>query len=87
MTTLIDLNRITYMSVGGSIKKPVLNYLSAKYKNIRFLLQARTSYLVTSSDAANLPGIAFRVYGDRDYWWVMVYTTESCHQRKIWYRA
>jgi hypothetical protein len=71
MSTLVDLKRITYMDVGGSVKNPRLNYLSAKYKNIRHLLPAVNTYVVTSSDVANLPGIAFNVYRDKDYWWVI----------------
>lgn len=71
MSSLVDLKRITYMKVSGSTKKPRLNYLSAKYKNIRHLLPAVNTYVVTSSDVANLPGIAFNVYRDRDYWWVI----------------
>jgi hypothetical protein len=71
MTTLVDLKRISYLTPSGSTNKPSLNYLSAKYKNIKFLLQAERSYLVTSSDAANLPGIAHKVYGDKDYWWII----------------
>jgi hypothetical protein len=70
-STVLDLNRKSYMNVGGTSKKPNLNYLSAKYKNIRFLLNAEFSYTVDISDVANSPGIAFNVYGDRDYWWVV----------------
>lgn len=69
--TLIDLNRTTYLEAGGVDGAPVLDYLSAKYKNLKFLLRARDTYLVTSSDACNLPGIAHKVYGDKNYWWVI----------------
>lgn len=69
--TLIDLNRKTYVQTGGPEGSPVLDYLSAKYLNVKFLLRARDTYLVTSSDACNLPGIAHKVYGDKNYWWVI----------------
>jgi hypothetical protein len=71
MSTLVDLKRITYLEVGGSSKNPRFNYLSAKYKNIRHLLPAVNTYVVTSADVANLPGIAHNVYRDKDYWWVI----------------
>lgn len=71
MSTLVDLKRITYMELGGTSKNPRLNYLSAKYKNIRYLIPSVDIYVVTSSDVANLPGIAFNVYRDKDYWWVI----------------
>lgn len=71
MTSLVDLRRSTYMTVGGPVKKPALDYLSARYKNLRFLVEPTNIYVVTSADEANLFGIAFSVYGDRDYWWVL----------------
>lgn len=69
--SVLDLNRRSYLDVGGTSKKPSLNYLSAKYKNIRQLLNPEHSYNLDQSDIANAPGIAFNVYGDRDYWWVI----------------
>lgn len=71
MSSLIDLNRARYMTVGGTTKNPRLNYLSAKYLNMRRLLPAMDTYIVTSADVANLPGIAYNVYRDKDYWWVI----------------
>jgi hypothetical protein len=71
MSSLVDLKRINYMTLGGSTKNPRIDYLSAKYKNIRHLLPAVNTYVVTASDVANLPGIALNVYRDKDYWWVI----------------
>ena len=71
MTTLVDLKRKVYMRIGGTTRRPIPSYLSAKYKNIRQELTAETTYIVTQSDVANSPGIAFNVYGDRFYWWVI----------------
>lgn len=71
MTTILNLDRRSYLQVGGTTKRPALDYMSAKYKNIKFVLNPTISYVVTSADAANLPGISFNVYGSRDYWWVI----------------
>jgi hypothetical protein len=71
MSSLVDLKRATYLPIAGSTYAPRLNYLAAKYKNIKHLLPAVNTYVVTASDVANLPGIAFNVYRDRDYWWVI----------------
>lgn len=71
MASLIDLKRISYLIPSGTSRKPSLNYSSARYKNIKFLLQAQRTYLVKQGDACNLPGIAFKEYGDKDYWWVI----------------
>jgi hypothetical protein len=71
MSSLVDLKRATYLEISGTTKNPRLNYLSSKYKNIRHLLPAVNTYVVTSADMANLPGIAYNVYRDKDYWWVI----------------
>jgi hypothetical protein len=68
MGTLIDLRRVTYMKVST---QKTLNYMSAKYKNIKFLLEPQDSYQITSSDASNLPGLAHKFYGDKGYWWII----------------
>lgn len=71
MTALVDLNRASYMVTGGTSRYPVPNYLSAKYKNIKFLLPAKDSYVLSQSDAANLPGLAKKLLGDVGYWWII----------------
>lgn len=68
MSTAISLNRRNYTKLGNNLS---LDYLSAKYKNIKQILKPTQSYTLTSSDAANAPGIAFTVYGDVNYWWVV----------------
>jgi hypothetical protein len=70
-TSILDLNRSSYLRLGGTPKRPGVDYLSAKYKNIKFTLTPKQSYTVSNSDMANAPGIAFSVYGDADYWWVI----------------
>lgn len=70
MATVLDLNRRTYMK-RGQAKRETLDYLSAKYKNLRFILPANQSYVISTRDKANAPGLAFQFYGDRGYWWVI----------------
>lgn len=75
MTALVNLNRSFYMSTttvvqtGGS--KQVLDYLSPKYKNIRYKLPINQTITIGAHDQANAPGIAHRIYGDKSYWWVV----------------
>lgn len=69
MSAFIDLNRATYLQASVDVSR--LNYLSAKYKNIRYLLPAKQNYTVTSADEANAPGLAFSIYGDVGYWWLL----------------
>lgn len=69
MSTFVDLNRASYLKSSVSVDR--LNFLSAQYKNIRFLLPASRRYVVDMSDTANAPGIAYRLYGDKGYWWVI----------------
>jgi hypothetical protein len=38
------------------------------YKNIRFSAPPITQYQLTAVDMANLPGLAYRFYGDTSFW-------------------
>ncbi len=69
MSAFINLNRATYLK--GSVDPSRLNYLSAKYKNIKFLLTPKQQYVVTHVDVANAPGLAHAIYGDKGYWWIL----------------
>lgn len=69
MTTVLNLNRSAYLSRGTDTKS--LDYLTAKYLNIRYIVPARESFVVTQADNANSPGIAFDYYGSADYWWII----------------
>ena len=69
LINFIDLNRATYIT--STKKKDRFDFVSARYKNMRWLLRHTETYEVTASDTANLPGIAFRVYGDVGYWWIL----------------
>lgn len=69
MSTVLNLNRSAY--IGRGVDPKALNYLSAKYLNIRFIVPARETFVVDQSYAANAPGIAYDYYGSQDYWWVV----------------
>lgn len=70
MATVLNLNRSAYLDPGKVAK--TLDYLSAKYANLRYIVPARDSYTITSADECNSPGLAFDFYGSRDYWWVIL---------------
>lgn len=69
MSTFVDLNRASYLRPAPSPDR--LNYLSAKYLNMRFIVPPSQTYTISIFDRSNVPGIAFNVYGSRDYWWVV----------------
>ncbi len=70
MTTVLNLKRNSYMDQGTTQQS--LDYLSARYLNIKFIVPARDSFVVTQAYEANAPGIAFDFYGSADYWWVVL---------------
>ena len=69
--SVLDLHRSSYLKAGGTVDIPYIDYLSAKYINIRYKVAPSMSYVVSESDEANAPGIAYAVYGNTDYWWVV----------------
>lgn len=48
-----------------------LDYLSSRYNSIGFLVYAGSTYRISQSDLANLPGIADRLYSDINLWWLL----------------
>lgn len=68
--TLLSLNRATFMTSDPNNPNS-LDYLSAKYKNIGQILPASQTLIITQKYVANPFGIAFDVYGNRDYWWLV----------------
>jgi hypothetical protein len=44
------------------------DYFRSAYKNFRFGMQPTTTYQLTLQDVANLPGLAYRAYGDTSLW-------------------
>ena len=63
-----SLDREYYLSVGDASVNPGLNFLTAKYKNIGFLLNANQTFVVTKEFVRNAPGIAYHIYRNPDYW-------------------
>jgi len=48
------------------------NVFSSGYKNIRFNIQSSQQIQLTAVDAANLPGLAYRLLGDTSLWRVLL---------------
>lgn len=71
MASFVDLYRASYLKPSADSDR--LNYLSARYLNIRFMLTPSQEYVVTAKDEANSFGIAYNVYGDKSYWWVVCF--------------
>lgn len=42
------------------------------YKNIRFAIQPQTQYQLTATDLSNLPGLAYKFFGDVSLWRVLM---------------
>jgi hypothetical protein len=45
---------------------------SAKFKNMRFNVPTEKTVALSAADAANLPGLAHRLLGDKSLWWVLL---------------
>jgi hypothetical protein len=41
---------------------------ASAYRNIRFAIQPQTQYQLTKTDLANLPGLAYKFFGDVSLW-------------------
>jgi hypothetical protein len=70
MASFVDLYRASYLKPGTDGR---LNYLSAKYLNIRLMVSPSREYVVKAADEANSFGIAYNVYGDPGYWWIVCF--------------
>lgn len=69
LTSFQDLSRVTYLTTDQEQKH--LDFVTARYKNMKWELRAEKLYRVSDRDRANLPGIAHRIYGDVGYWWII----------------
>ena len=69
-STVLSLNRADYLDTPDS--NTSLDYLSAKYKNIQYLLAVDTTFTVTLPFVANPFGISYNVYNNKGYWWVIL---------------
>ena len=70
LTSFQDLSRSEFLKASPSNPQS-LDYVAARYKNLKWELRPEKTYRVSEQDRSNLPGIAFRMYGDVDYWWVI----------------
>lgn len=48
------------------------NISASAMKNIRFTVSAVQTYLISAADMANLPGIAYKIYGDTSLWRIIM---------------
>jgi len=48
------------------------DYFSWAFKNIRFNVPINQQIQLTAADAANLPGLAYRYFGDTSWWRVIL---------------
>ena len=71
MANLLDLQRESFLTVGGTPNQKYFDWLSAEYKNIKFRLPPVHRHVCSITDAANSPGIAFKYYQNVDNWWVV----------------
>lgn len=48
------------------------DYFTSAFKNIRFNVPIQQQIQLTAADATNLPGLAFRYFGDTSWWRVIL---------------
>lgn len=74
ISALTSLDRVNYLEVGDDPVRISLDYLSAKYKHIRFVIPAASTFTVTHGFERNAPGIAHEIYRNQKYWpYLMLY--------------
>lgn len=61
---------INYMEVTADRQDS--DVFNAKFKNIRFNVPTESTIVLTAADEGNLPGLAHRLLGDKDLWWVLL---------------
>lgn len=68
---MTDPRRGNYIQLTADRKR--LDLLKIKYLDIRFALNAVKKVVITDPYESNLPGIAYKLWGDPDYgyWWVL----------------
>lgn len=49
-----------------------ISIFSSGYKNLRFALVPETRITLTQADIGNLPGLAYRLLGDKDFWRILL---------------
>lgn len=62
-----QVNFLSLTSDGGD-----LDVFTSKGKNMRYNLAVGETVVLNSSDEHNLPGLAYRLLGDENLWWVLL---------------
>jgi hypothetical protein len=70
MDVSTDLNWSSYTPLDSTGNN--YDIFSSAYKNIRFAIQPQTQYQLTSTDMANLPGLAYKFFGDVSFWRILL---------------
>ena len=68
---MYSYRRANYIQL--TTNRQALDLLNTNYTDIKFALPAVRKIFVTDAFEANLPGIAYQLWGDPDfgYWWVL----------------
>lgn len=67
MSSDYDWSRFTPLDNTGNY-----SIFKSAYKNMRFQLPVAQKYIINQGDMANLPGIAFKLFGDVCYWRILL---------------
>jgi hypothetical protein len=81
MSTDFNYNRFT------ALDNTLTQYsvFSSAYKNIRFAVPATQTLQISEPDVGNLPGLAFRIYGDVSLWrMIMAYNGMQDPLQDMW---
>lgn len=66
MDVSTDFNWSSYTPLDSSGNN--YDIFKSAYKNIRFAVQPQTQYQLTATDMGNLPGLAYKFFGDVSLW-------------------
>lgn len=81
MNTNFDYKR--YTALDNTLTQ--YSVFSSAYKNIRFAVPATQTMQIGEYDIGNLPGIAFRIYGDESLWrMIMAYNGMQDPIQDMW---
>lgn len=70
MEVSTDFNWSSYTPIDNTGSN--YDIFKSAYKNIRFSSQPQTQYQLTAADLANLPGLAYKFFGDVSLWRVLM---------------
>lgn len=68
MSSNYDFSKYTPLDSTGT----AYSVFKSAFKNIRFALATSSTYPITEADMANLPGIAYRAFGDVSWWYMLL---------------